>query len=101
MFHQGSANVIARRLILLVLWGMCFGFAKSQSTEQAAVKPQSSILVLRGGRLVDGTGRAPLENSVVVIEGTKILRVGEAGKVAIPAGAKVVDTTGKTIIPGL
>ncbi len=58
------------------------------------------VLVVKGGTLIDGTGRAPVENAVIVIEGDRFKAVGRAGEVAIPSGAEVIDATGKTILPG-
>ena len=42
----------------------------------AGVGAQPRTLVLDGGTLIDGTGRRPLANAVIVIEGSRILRVG-------------------------
>jgi imidazolonepropionase-like amidohydrolase len=64
------------------------------------VQAQSQPLVIQGGTLIDGTGRTPIDNAVVVIEGTRIKAVGSKGHIAVPANAKIVDTTGKTILPG-
>jgi imidazolonepropionase-like amidohydrolase len=58
-------------------------------------------LVLRGGTLVDGTGKAPVQNSVIVIQGNRIAAVGSDGSVQVPAGVRIIDTTGKTVLPGL
>ena len=57
--------------------------------------------VLKGARLIDGTGNDPIENAVLVIKGEAIEAVGKADTVSIPQGAEVIDTTGKTIMPGL
>jgi imidazolonepropionase-like amidohydrolase len=57
--------------------------------------------VLTGGRLIDGTGTAPIEDPVVVIKGERIEAVGNADAVEIPRGADVIDTAGKAIMPGL
>lgn len=62
---------------------------------------EGQTLVLAGGRLIDGFGGPPLENAVVVIEGNKIKAVGREGLVAIPPGAKVIDTNGFTVMPGI
>ena len=62
---------------------------------------QERLLVLEGGTLIDGTGRAPLVDAVVVVEGTRIAAVGTRGAVSYPAGAEVVRLTGRTILPGL
>jgi Amidohydrolase family len=58
------------------------------------------ILVVQGGKLIDGTGRPPIENSVIVIQAGKFQAVGGRGEVAIPAGAEVIDVKGKTVLPG-
>ncbi|MBI1996307.1 MAG: amidohydrolase family protein [Deltaproteobacteria bacterium] len=57
-------------------------------------------LVLQGGKLIDGTGRPPVENAVIVIQNGRFQAVGRSGAVAIPAGAEVIDVKGKTVLPG-
>jgi len=66
-------------------------------TAQTKVAP----VVFKGARLIDGTGRPPIENSVVVIEGKQIVAAGKAGAVTIPKDADVHDVTGKTIMPAI
>ena len=58
-------------------------------------------LVLAGGRLIDGYGGPPIENAVVIIEGNSVRAVGPQSAVPIPPGAKVIDTNGYTMMPGL
>jgi len=67
----------------------------------AASAHAAEILVLAGGRLIDGYGGPPLENAVVVIEGNTIRSVGTWGSMRIPEGARVIDTNGYTMMPGL
>lgn len=66
---------------------------------------QDSLIVLKGGTVIDvenfGQSVRDLQNAVVVVGGGKILSVGVAGKVKVPDGARVVDVTGKYIVPGL
>ena len=57
-------------------------------------------LVIQGGTLIDATGRPPIEDAVIVVEGERIKSVGKRGEVAIPRGARVIDAKGKTILPG-
>jgi imidazolonepropionase-like amidohydrolase len=66
-----------------------------------ATSLHAQTLVLSGGRLIDGYGGPPIENAVVVIEGNTIRAVGPESAVKIPAGAKVIDTNGYTMMPGL
>src|SRR3954466_9509765 len=57
-------------------------------------------LVIQGGTLIDGTGRAPIENSVIVIEGNRIKAVGRSGEMQIPPGSHIVVVNGKHVLPG-
>jgi imidazolonepropionase-like amidohydrolase len=62
---------------------------------------RSDSIALVGGTLIDGTGSAPVPDSVVVIEKARITAVGPRGKVKIPHDATKVDARGKTVLPGL
>lgn len=59
-----------------------------------------NVLVVQGGKLIDGTGRPPLEDSVITISQRKFQTVGRRGNVPIPPDARVIDVTGKTVLPG-
>jgi len=56
-------------------------------------------VVVRGGTLIDVRSGRLTENAVIVVKGDEIVSVGQDGPV--PAGATVLDATGKYIIPGL
>jgi imidazolonepropionase-like amidohydrolase len=58
-------------------------------------------IALVGGTLIDATGSAPKQGHVVVIEGSRITRIGRIADVAIPSGAERIDCTGLTIMPGV
>jgi imidazolonepropionase-like amidohydrolase len=62
---------------------------------------QSGITALVGGRLIDGYGGKPLENSVVIVQDGRIREVGWIGEVTVPAGAQVISTEGMSVLPGL
>ncbi len=53
----------------------------------------------RGGTLVDGTGAAPVTDSLVLVDDKKIAYAGPGTEV--PEGYDVVDATGKTVMPGI
>jgi imidazolonepropionase-like amidohydrolase len=59
------------------------------------------VKVIEGATLIDGTGRAPLQNATIVIEGSRIRRIGTKDNLKIPKGAEVIDARGKFVIPGL
>jgi imidazolonepropionase-like amidohydrolase len=58
-------------------------------------------LAFVGGTLVDGTGHEPISDATVVTFGDRIVSAGPRAEVAVPADATLIDTTGKTILPGL
>jgi N-acyl-D-amino-acid deacylase len=59
-----------------------------------------AAIVILGATLLDGSGRAPLKDSVVVIEGDSIVAVGRRGQVRIPKDARVIDARGLVVSPG-
>jgi imidazolonepropionase-like amidohydrolase len=73
----------------------------SLSSWSASAQTPAGPVALTGARIIDGTGRAPLEHATIVISDGRIQAVGEAGGVTIPDGADRVDVSGKTIIPGI
>jgi len=65
------------------------------------MRAQDQPLVIEGGTLIDGNGGPAIPNSVVVIEGNRFKEVGVKGKVAIPKNAKIINASGKFVLPGL
>jgi imidazolonepropionase-like amidohydrolase len=61
----------------------------------------ASITAIVGGRLIDGTGKPPIENAVVILKDGKIAAAGPAASTAVPQGAQIVDAHGKSVLPGL
>lgn len=63
------------------------------------------VIAFSGGRVITMRdaehSQEVIEDGVVVVRGHDIVAVGKRGDVAIPAGARVIDTTGKTIYPGV
>src|SRR5262245_27451119 len=64
------------------------------------VSAQSATAIV-GARLIDGTGSAPIADSVVVVDGDRITAAGPRARVPIPRDATLVDAAGKTLMPGL
>jgi imidazolonepropionase-like amidohydrolase/Tol biopolymer transport system component len=73
----------------------------SISMEAAADKP-TGMVALTGARIVTMASKdgGIIDDGVIVIRGDRIAAVGRRGDIAIPAGAKVIDAAGKTIVPG-
>jgi imidazolonepropionase-like amidohydrolase len=59
------------------------------------------VTAFTGARVVDGTDRPPIDNATIVVRGGRIVAVGPAARVTVPAGAERVSLAGKTVIPGL
>ncbi len=57
--------------------------------------------VLSGAKLIDGTGRPPVDDAVVVVRDRRIESAGPRSGVKIPSGLRVIDVRGATIAPGL
>jgi imidazolonepropionase-like amidohydrolase len=58
-------------------------------------------LALVGGMLLTGYEVPPIHHAAILIEGNKIVQAGPASEVKIPADAAIVDTSGRTMLPGL
>jgi len=61
----------------------------------------ASVTAIVGGRLIDGTGKPAVENSVVILQNGKIAAAGPATSITVPQGAQIVDAHGKSVLPGL
>jgi imidazolonepropionase-like amidohydrolase len=111
-------KMAAATLLILCGWGCAWAQEKPQDRRKlldpstpvsddprrVPVKPgprgPEGTLVLRGGRIFDGTG-APAREGTLVIEHNKIVKVLPPGATGWPEGARVIDVTGKTVMPGL
>lgn len=61
----------------------------------------ADALVIRNGTVIDGTGRPPIADGVVVVQGDRIVAVGETAGFEIPRSARVFDAGGGAIMPGI
>lgn len=65
-------------------------------------RSRDPVLVLRGATLIDGTGRPPVPDAVVVVQGDRIVAAGPAATVRPPARAdRDIDLKGLFLVPGL
>src|SRR5437867_189968 len=90
------------RLAALVALVSVWPVGRASLAQTAPPAAQSSRhLALVGGMLIDGNAAQPINHAAVLIEGNKILKVGPASEVKIPADATVIDTSGMTMMPGM
>jgi imidazolonepropionase-like amidohydrolase len=65
-----------------------------------AAAAEDEVVAIRAGRLIDVVRERVLEDQVIVVEDARIREVGPAQRAEIPAGAKVIDLGGHTVMPG-
>jgi hypothetical protein len=97
-----------RRKMFCVVGLICFCVLILAAQEKLELSPvtKSFIVVdspvaLQHVRVIDGTGAPAMENQTVVVESGLIREIGSAASVTIPKGARVLDLTGRSVIPGL
>ena len=59
------------------------------------------VTVIRAGTLIDPLANQPKRDQVIVVRGNRIESAGSAASVQVPAGAKVIDLSQATVLPGL
>jgi imidazolonepropionase-like amidohydrolase len=74
---------------------------QAEALAQRVTKPASGPIVIRNGDVFDAERGVMMPKTTVVIRGDKIESIGPADQVATPAGATVIDATGKSVVPGL
>ena len=84
-----------RYLCLLTLLALC---AAAQQRQQQAPQSQEKILI-KAGKLVDVRAGRVLANQNILIQGDRIVQVGP--DIAAPAGARTIDLSDATVLPGL
>ena len=58
------------------------------------------IILLKGARIISMKGSEVIEKGDILIENNRIKAIGKSGTLKVPAGTKIIDATGKTIVPG-
>lgn len=65
------------------------------------MKQQGASICIRGGTIIDGTGRDPAPSGSILIEEDRIKAVAHHGDLQIPRGCQIIEAEGKTVLPGL
>jgi len=75
-----------------------------QNPAPIGIRPEppegKGVVALRAARLIDGTGAAPINNGIVIVSNNRIIAVGDANSVRVPAGVKVINLGDVTLLPG-
>jgi imidazolonepropionase-like amidohydrolase len=94
-----------QRAVMIFLLTACALFGQPSTRMLPGVQPfiavDSPVVALTHVRVIDGTGGAVQEDRTIIISQGKIQAVGSSSQIAPPAGAKVMELTGHTVIPGL
>lgn len=75
--------------------------AQPSEAVKAYVRTSAPIIALTNARVIDGTGAPAREKQTILIREGTIAEVGDSSRLTPPAGAEVIDLTGKSVIPGL
>jgi imidazolonepropionase-like amidohydrolase len=86
--------------LMLVLVCASFGL-RAQSNQSGGPGPSPKWVAIKAGTLIDGMGDSPKMNQVIVIRDNKIWAVGDAASTKIPEGARVIDLSNATVMPGM
>jgi imidazolonepropionase-like amidohydrolase len=93
---------LKRRQAKSLMWALVMSAGIATVTAQTpARQTQAMPLALVGGTLIDGTGGPLVRNSVVLIRGERIEKVGTIQSLPVPAGYEHVSTEGMSVLPGL
>jgi imidazolonepropionase-like amidohydrolase len=61
----------------------------------------STTIVYKGFNLIDGTGKEPVKDSYMMVEGEKIIKIGKVSDLSENSNFKTIDLSGKFVMPGL
>lgn len=75
--------------------------AQAEALNKRVMKPTNGSIAIKNGDLFDSETGTMRPRTTVIVRGDRIVAVGPAESTAIPAGATVIDATGKTIMPGM
>jgi imidazolonepropionase-like amidohydrolase len=82
----------------LIILSVAFALISPAASQTAA---QPDVTVIRAGVLIDGKSGQPRRDQLIVIRGHRIESVSDAASAHVPAGAKTIDLSHSTVLPGL
>ena len=82
-------------VIILILMAAC------SEADKHTTETSENIKAFVGARIIDGTGKSPIEDGVLIIQAGRISKVGRQSAVEIPEGAEIIDLNNMTLMPGI
>jgi len=95
MTLERLSNQAGRVVAALLLAGGLFSSAQLLKAQA----PESTIAIV-GATVIDGNGGPPMPEATIIVRGKQIVTVGPRNSVKVPAGARIIDGTGKFATPG-
>jgi imidazolonepropionase-like amidohydrolase len=83
------------RTCAILLWLLVFALCPSLSAEERPSLAITHVVI------IDGNGKAPIEDGTLIVRDGKIETVGPASNIKVPADAKVIEGRGAAVMPGL
>jgi len=88
-------------ILCLAVLGLTMILSPEISSPGSGGNAPARVIAIVGATIIDGTGRPPIRDGVILIDGPAIAAVGPQDRIVVPAGATVIDASGRFIIPGM
>jgi imidazolonepropionase-like amidohydrolase len=101
---SGRSDVMKVRIACRVSPGLAAVLltgALAASTQLLHAQGPDTPIAIVGATVIDGNGGPPLRDATILVKGRQIAAVGARSSVTVPAGARVIDGTGKFVMPGI
>jgi imidazolonepropionase-like amidohydrolase len=100
-FHTGNKNHFLGILFVASLVSFQTNAQQFTSFVKQFISVNADTLALIHAKIVDGTGNASKNDQTIIIIKGRIAKAGNSATTTISPSAKVIDCSGKTIIPGM
>ena len=87
-------------IFVALVSGLCFSQVKFSDEAKKFIEYNDPIAVFKNALLIDGRGNPAMPRQTVIISGGKIVWIGDDAKAVIPNGAKIIDLSGNSLLPG-
>jgi imidazolonepropionase-like amidohydrolase len=88
-------------LVAIFLFAASSANAQQVAPASKFIRENAPVIAVTHVQLIDGSGAPAQADQTIVMDHGKIVAVGATAGTAVPAGAKVIDGKGKTLIPGI
>lgn len=88
-------------LLVFALTAIAFAQQVNPNAPSNFITISAPVVALTHTRIIDGTGAPPREDQTIVIRDGVVAALGDTSRTAPPSGARIVDLSGRSVIPGL